>query len=421
MTGCQSAEDTKAEEALEALGCQVVRDEKAKGKPIIEVKIRAGPGEFTDAGLKEVAGLKSLRILELSSTGVTDAGLKELARFQEPAGTLPQLHAGDGRGCGGFKKSLAQLQYSALIEEKTMTSFLCLSAILFAQFRDPVLSFRTNAEQGREVVAKVPGDIQLPMGRLTQEQGQKVLTLALVDDATKKAGPAMLGKYERNANELIFTPRFPFGAGQTYRADFHHPAQLITLEYKMPPAAAKTPPKIVKVYPTADVLPANHLKFYIYFDRPMRGGKELFDHIVLVDDKGREISDPWLIDEIWDEENNCLILYIHPGRIKWGVEQRLLLGPVLYEKREYSLIIRGAWTDLEGNKIGTDFVKKFRTTAEDRAPHRLEPVEIVHAQGYEPRAVAGYVFQEHRSSQLAAVLERDRSPRQPFRGANLHR
>ena len=57
----------------------------------------------------------------------------------------------------------------------------------------------------------------------------------------------------------------------------------------------ETAPKVVKIYPTADVLPANHLKFYIYFDRPMRGGKELFEQIVLVDDKGKEIDDAWLI------------------------------------------------------------------------------------------------------------------------------
>ncbi len=35
--------------------------------------------QVTDAGLKELAGLKSLQILDLRGTKVTDAGLKELA------------------------------------------------------------------------------------------------------------------------------------------------------------------------------------------------------------------------------------------------------------------------------------------------------------------------------------------------------
>ena len=34
---------------------------------------------MTDAGLKELAGLKSLQTLDLNGTQVTDAGLKELA------------------------------------------------------------------------------------------------------------------------------------------------------------------------------------------------------------------------------------------------------------------------------------------------------------------------------------------------------
>ena len=87
---------------------------------------------------------------------------------------------------------------------------------------------------------------------------------------------------------------------------------------------------------------------------------------------GEEVGEPWLVDEIWDAENNCLILYIHPGRIKWGVDLRELMGPVLYEKKSYSLVVRGEWTDLDGNKLGKDTIKKFRTVAEDRVRIELK-------------------------------------------------
>jgi hypothetical protein len=246
-----------------------------------------------------------------------------------------------------------------------MNAILCLMVVLgLSQTREPVLQFRAT----NEVVAHLPGDFaaKLPMGRLTQEQGEPILRVSLVAKDAKTPSPAMLGKYERRDNQLTFTPRFPLAAGQTYRAELRQAGQAVAVDYRVPTAAAKTPPKVVKIYPTANVLPANHLKFYIYFDRPMRGGKEIFKQIVLVDDKGKEIDDAWLLDEIWDEDNNCLILYIHPGRIKWGVDLRELLGPVLYEKREYSLVIRGSLADLDGNKIGKDVVKKFRTTPEDR-------------------------------------------------------
>jgi hypothetical protein len=248
-----------------------------------------------------------------------------------------------------------------------MRLLLCISAlILCAQGTDAPLRFEATPA-GHRVVARLPDDVagKLPAGRLSQEQGEAVLTLSLLAD-NKTPGPSMFGKYERAGNELAFTPRFPLSAGASYRATLRVAGKSTSLDHAMPALAAKAPPTVVKIYPSADVLPANHLRFYIYFDRPMRGGKELFKHLVILDDKGKEIEEPWLVDEIWDEENNCLILYIHPGRIKWGVELRELMGPVLHEKRNYTLVVRKEWADLEGNKLGKDTIKKFSTTPEDR-------------------------------------------------------
>lgn len=243
-----------------------------------------------------------------------------------------------------------------------------LTTLLIAQPAEPLRFQTTKDGAATSVVAQLLADqaAKLPVGRLPQEQGESILSVNLIDDQTKKTGPAMLGKYERDGNDLTFTPRFAFTGGNSYRATFMRDGKPIVVNYVMPKPAAKAPLKVLKVYPTTDVLPANHLKFYIYFDRPIRGGKELFNLIQLVDDKGNVIADPWLIDEIWDEENNCLIIFIHPGRIKWGVELRQLLGPVLFEKRNYSFVVKGEMSDREGNKIGKDYIKKFSTTPEDR-------------------------------------------------------
>ncbi|HEX3314545.1 MAG TPA: hypothetical protein VHR72_06605 [Gemmataceae bacterium] len=243
----------------------------------------------------------------------------------------------------------------------------CAGVLLFAQAAEAPLRFEATPT-GQRVVARLPGDVagKLPAGSLTQEQGETLLTLSLLGNDAKTPGPSMIGKYERAGNDLTFTPRFPLDAGATYRAVLTVVGHSTPLDFRTPKLAAKSPPKVVHIFPTADVLPANHLRFYIQFDRPMRGGRELFKHLTLLDDKGKEIEEPWLVDEIWDEATNTLILYIHPGRIKWGVELRDSMGPVLVEKRTYSLVVRGEWTDLDGNKIGKDVVKRFRTTAEDR-------------------------------------------------------
>ena len=248
-----------------------------------------------------------------------------------------------------------------------MQFLLCTALLLSAPGADSAIRFETTPD-GRRIVARLPAELAetLPAGPLTQQQGEAILSLALLADDTKTPGPNIFGKYARTGNELTFTPRFPLNAGATYRACLKAAGKTASLDYHVPMPAPKGAPRVVKIYPTADVLPANHLRFYIYFDRPMRGGKELFGHLALLDEKGKGIAAPWLEDEIWDEENNCLILYIHPGRIKWGVGHRQSMGPVLHEKRSYALVVRGGWTELEGNKIGKDTIKKFRTTGEDR-------------------------------------------------------
>jgi hypothetical protein len=82
LTGRLSAgeDDTKAEMAIKALGGRVVRSFATPGRPIISVDFYGA--KVTDAGLKELAVLKSLQFLELRGTKVTDAGLKELAGLE---------------------------------------------------------------------------------------------------------------------------------------------------------------------------------------------------------------------------------------------------------------------------------------------------------------------------------------------------
>ena len=58
---------------------------KLNGLPPPEVpfSLTLSNSQVTDAGLKELAGLKQLQTLGLSDTQVTDAGLKELASLKQ--------------------------------------------------------------------------------------------------------------------------------------------------------------------------------------------------------------------------------------------------------------------------------------------------------------------------------------------------
>ena len=218
-----------------------------------------------------------------------------------------------------------------------------------------------------EVAAQLPKLIadRLPVGKLSQEEGESLLQLCLVIDG--KDGPPMLGNYRREGQTLAFTPRFPLQNNKTYRAHVLQAGKKIdTVSYSVAARPTAPPAEVVAVWPTNEILPANHLRFYIQFSRPMRGGSDIFDQIRLQDSDGQDVTDPWLRDELWSEDGTLLTLYIHPGRIKWGVLLRLLLGPALEPDRSYTLVVSGEMLDADSRKLAKEYRKKFRTTAEDR-------------------------------------------------------
>ena len=96
------AED-KAVAFVEKLNGSLSRDEKAPGKPVVEVRLSGT--KVTDAGLKELAALTKLTRLFLFKTPVTDAGLKELA----PLKALTKLDLDDTKVTDAGLKELATL------------------------------------------------------------------------------------------------------------------------------------------------------------------------------------------------------------------------------------------------------------------------------------------------------------------------
>ncbi len=249
-----------------------------------------------------------------------------------------------------------------------MNTLLLVASFLVLQPADE-LRFRKLEKGQVEVTAVLPKDLaaKFPVGLVSVNAGEALLRLCLLDPKSKKPGPPMLGRYERRGNELVFRPRVALEAGRHYRAYFGPTdAASNVADYRPIRPTPGEPVRVVKVYPTAEVLPANVLKFYIYFSGPMLGGQDIFEQIQLLDDKGNVLESTWLLDEIWDETGQVLIIYIHPGRIKWGLVLREIFGPVLYEHRQYSLVIRGEMLALGGDKIGKDYIKKFSTTPEDR-------------------------------------------------------
>lgn len=220
------------------------------------------------------------------------------------------------------------------------------------------------------VLAVAPQDEfdALPNGKVASADGRALLQFSVLDENTKPGRP-MLGTYTRAANTLTFAPRFALVSGGRYRASLKLPTgKSVTADYRVRPTKLPPPAVVTQVYPTAPVLPANALKFYIHFSKPMRNGRAIFDRIFLLDDTGKVIPDPWRRTELWTADDRRFTLWIHPGRVKKGVNLRDELGPVLEPNRKYALVIERSVQDEVGQPLAKAYRREFRTAAEDRSP-----------------------------------------------------
>jgi hypothetical protein len=123
----------------------------------------------------------------------------------------------------------------------------------------------------------------------------------------------------------------------------------------------------VEIYPTADRLPANTLRLYLVFDRPMSAG-ESRTHLKLIDADGRQVEGALLHleEELWDATGRRLTVLFDPGRIKRGLKANLESGAPLIEGRRYRVVIDRRWRDGRGRPLGSDTVKLFEVLAADR-------------------------------------------------------
>ncbi len=193
------------------------------------------------------------------------------------------------------------------------------------------------------------------------------------DRPTGDDTPAMLGSYSVRDGAVRFEPRFPFAIGTRYRVVFN-PARL-----PRPPADTKpltmrftdilpkrTRTVVTQVYPTADRLPENQLKFYLHFSEPMSRG-DVYKHITLLDAAGKKVERPFLeLDqELWSPDGMRFTLFFDPGRVKRGLKPREEVGPSLIEGKQYTLVIDRAWRDADDVPLRESYRKTFRVGPPD--------------------------------------------------------
>jgi hypothetical protein len=171
-----AAEETAAEEravrAVQRLKGKIVRAETAPGKPVVAVDLSSTP--VTDAGLKELAVLKQLRTLSLRGTPVTDAGLKELAGLHR----LDELDLTNSQVTGAGLKELAGLKQLRILSLGRMQ----LSFVDTKFEPGQPLQVRIEAEAQRQEA------IRAALAHLAQMQQLKALHVTMSDGRRENLG-----------------------------------------------------------------------------------------------------------------------------------------------------------------------------------------------------------------------------------------
>ena len=146
--------------------------------------------------------------------------------------------------------------------------------------------------------------------------------------------------------------------------------------------------EVSEIYPTAEYLPENLLRFYIYFTEPMNR-EGILSSISLLDDQGEVIPDVFLDNryDLWSPDSTRLTVLFDPGRVKTGLEAHNLLGRALISGETYSLQVKGA-LDAKGCEIAS-YQKAFQAidgyltypdidqwVVEQPAPQSRDPLRI---------------------------------------------
>lgn len=195
------------------------------------------------------------------------------------------------------------------------------------------------------------------------------------EDIAKR--PPVAGSYSVTATAIRFEPQFKLSPGLKYRAAFvpsnlpdgDPQAASVVAVLSIPKPPPGPPTSVMAVFPSANVLPENALRFYVHFSSPMSRG-DIYRHFKLIRDDGQDVPSPFLEldEELWSLDDNRVTIFFHPGRVKRGLEPRETVGPILEVGRSYTLVIDHNWEDTEGKPLVSDYRKTFRAGPPDDRP-----------------------------------------------------
>ncbi|MEM0977231.1 MAG: hypothetical protein AAGJ34_06835 [Pseudomonadota bacterium] len=124
--------------------------------------------------------------------------------------------------------------------------------------------------------------------------------------------------------------------------------------------------EVRKIYPTADILPENLLRVYVYFSAPMRQDTGV-EHIMIKDASGAKVPDVFLPTRyaLWSPDRTRLTVMLDPGRVKTGLDAHEARGRALTAGQSYTFVVNANMLDETGCRLNSSFEKAFEAGGDD--------------------------------------------------------
>jgi hypothetical protein len=223
-----------------------------------------------------------------------------------------------------------------------------------------------------------------PKGELVFQEGIKYMPVyLLIED--KSSGIPLTGKYSIKNKKIYFTPSNRLGEDMEFEACLILGKDTVRSRFKTPSRLVTSPSaSVTEIFPASETLPSNILLFYIEFSQPMNPDVTAFRNVKILDSQGEEQKLVWRQRSYWLKDSRVLVMMIHPGRVKRGLNSLSELGPVFKEGERYAIVVSGEMKDRYNRKITKEFRKDFAVSAPDRQCPAFSDISRPPANTFEP-------------------------------------
>ena len=191
-----------------------------------------------------------------------------------------------------------------------------------------------------------------------QNRAKKELTLTQIING-KPAPVAVSGKYATLNGDLIFEPLTDLGAGLEFEIKYKSEIQ----KYETPKPIDKNVPiaHVDAVYPLSQNVPRNILFFHVQFSESMLHDINGYQNVRILNSAGVELPLVWRQRSYWLENQKVLVLMVHPGKVKRGIDMEIpfQIGET------YTLEVMSAMRDSYGRSINAPYQHQFTIIDED--------------------------------------------------------